>query len=136
MTKASILVVLALAYLVLPSCVAGGSGVKLEAKESAGKVDLRIRYFAFGGANLEKLKKCVVQYGSDSSIESTKVIAVENSREREVVQWVANTPIPDNLKNLPVRLTFFTEELIGRNTISDWTVETDSLTSEYQLVDP
>lgn len=136
MTKAITLIVLAVACMFFPSCVAGGSGVRIEAKKSDKKIDLKIKYSAYGGANLRKLKTCIVQYGPKSSIESTKVIAVEILRKKEVVEWAASTPKLDNLNKLPLRLTFLTDDLIGRNTITDWIINTSNLTGEYQSINP
>jgi len=136
MTKATILSATALACLFLPSCVAGGSGVRLEAKKNAGAIDLKIRYWEFRGNGLRKLKTCVVQYGSASSIESTKIVAREHSRGKDSVEWVASVPNRDGAKELPVRLTMMTEEMIGRNTTTDWLVKPRTLTGNYQLVAP
>ena len=136
MTKATISSATALACLFLPSCVAGGSGVKLEAMKNTEAIDLRIRYWAYRGNGLKKLKTCVVQYGSESSIGATKVVAREHSRERDSVEWVASVSPRDGAKDLPVRLTMMTEEMIGRNTTTDWVVKTRTLTDGYQLVAP
>lgn len=133
------LLFIASSMLFLPSCVAGGSGVKLAAKKNFQddtRVDLQIRYHAYGGANLEKLKTCVVRYDSGSSVSSARIVAVESSREREMVEWTANGLRISNASNSRVHVEIFTEVFKRPNTITSWSVSYEKLTSEFQPVEP
>ena len=135
------LIFIASSMLFLPSCVAGGSGVKLVAKKNFQdnkRVDLKIRYYAYGGANLEKLKTCVVLYdsGSGSSASSARIVAVESSREREMVEWTATGLKISKARNSRVHVEIFTEVFKRPNTITSWMVSRDQLTSAFQSMEP
>lgn len=130
---------MASSMLFLPSCVAGGSGVKLVAKKNFQddkRVDLRIRYYAFGGANLRKLKTCVVWHDSGSSEPSAKIVAVESSREREMVEWIATGVRISRASNSRVHVEIFTEVFKRPNTITSWIVNHDKLSSDFQPLVP
>lgn len=126
---------IASSVLFLPSCVAGGSGVQLVAKKNFldnKTVDLKIRYHAYGGANLENLKTCVVRYDSGSSASSAKIIAIESSRERDMVEWTANGIRISKASNSRVEVEILTEVFKRPNTITSWIVISAKLTGEFQ----
>ena len=126
---------IASSVLFLPSCVAGGSGVNLAAKKNFQddkRVDLKIRYYAYGGASLKKLKTCLVRYDSGSSASSVKVVAVESSRERKMVEWTLNGIRISNASNAGVQVEIFTEVFKRPNTITSWIVSHNKLTSKFQ----
>ena len=126
---------IASSVLSLPSCVAGGSGVELVAKKNFlddKRVDLKIRYYAYGGANLENLKTCVVRYDSGSSASSAKIVAVESSRERDMVEWTANGIRISKASNSRVEVEIFTEVFRRPNTITSWIIISAKLASEFQ----
>ena len=112
-------------------CVAGGSGSSLEAKKSSKGIDIRLEYFAFGGANLKKLNICEVYFGNESQRISTRVLTSEVFRKRDRVQWVAQIPSTIQSGKIFIQSTYHTKDLIGWNTRAYWTVDTSELATSY-----
>jgi hypothetical protein len=125
---------LTISMLGLPSCVAGGSGVKVEARKHHSKTDLNIRYYSFGGADLKKLKTCHVRYDLGSLTSETEIVAVETFRKKDIVEWTASGLSLSKTGRSKVQIEIYTEVFNGRNTITSWTVNVDNLNSQYQSV--
>jgi hypothetical protein len=119
----------------LIGCVAGGSGVFLEAKKAEKSIDLRLMYTAYGGANLKMLKICEVTYDSKLNHKSSRVFATEILRKADRVEWIANIPTHSQADKIFVQSIFHTKDLIGWDTISDWVIKSNNLSSSYKNID-